>query len=269
MSPGKTTFPPVPEELRSRNPLRYLKFYGPGAIIASVTIGSGETVFASRGGAIFGYALVWCLVLVSALKAIQAYSSMRIITLTGRHPVYYWARMKGPKGWFPLLLGIVALFTMASTFGALSKALATLLMQLAERAPDSPGYETLLHGCASAILVVLGARRARKLVSNAGARPDGDHPALPRVHRRFLRRAAAGSRSARLERVRGFVSELPRLGEGELSGDRRAPALARSHDLHRPHRRQQHGLHGVPEFPSREEVGSRREAHVRRRRRPT
>jgi hypothetical protein len=154
MSPAKPTFPPVPEELRSRNPLQYLKFYGPGAILASVTIGSGETLFASRGGAIFGYALVWCLVLVSVLKAIQAYSSMRILTLTGRHPVYYWARMRGPEGWFPVLLGIVALFTMASTFGALSKALATLLMQLAERAPDLPGYETQLHACASAILVV-------------------------------------------------------------------------------------------------------------------
>lgn len=79
MNPAAKTFPPVPEELRSRNPLGYLKFYGPGAIIASVTIGSGETVFAARGGAIFGYALVWCLVLVSALKAIQAYSGMRVI----------------------------------------------------------------------------------------------------------------------------------------------------------------------------------------------
>jgi hypothetical protein len=154
MSRGPGSFPSVPEELRSRNPLRYLKYYGPGAIIASVTIGSGETVFASRGGALFGYALVWCIVLVSVLKAVQAYSSMRILTLTGRHPVYYWARMKGPKGWFPILLAIVALFTMASTFGALSKALATLLMQLAEWAPESAGYDTQLNACASAVLVV-------------------------------------------------------------------------------------------------------------------
>jgi hypothetical protein len=148
-----TTFPPVPDDLRSRNPFAYLKFYGPGAIIASVTIGSGETVFAARGGAIFGYALVWCIVLVSVLKAIQAYSSMRVITLTGKHPVHFWGRMKGPKGWFPIVLAIVALFTMASTFGALSKALATLLLQLAERAPDSAGYETELNACASLVLV--------------------------------------------------------------------------------------------------------------------
>ncbi len=156
MSAGPPSFPPVPQELRSGNPIRYLKFYGPGAIIASVTIGSGETIFASRAGAIFGYALVWCLLLVSALKAIQAYSSMRVLTLTGRHPVHYWARMKGPRAWFPLLLGVVALVTMASTFGALSKALATLLMQLAERAPHSTAYQTELSWCASAILVFCG-----------------------------------------------------------------------------------------------------------------
>jgi hypothetical protein len=147
------SFPPVPEELRSRNPLGYLKFYGPGAIIASVTIGSGETVFAARGGAIFGYALVWCLVLVSVLKAIQAYSGMRVITLTGRHPVHYWARMNGPKAWFPALLGVVTLVTMASTFGALSKALATLLMQLLAQGPDLPDYGPHLNLIASAILV--------------------------------------------------------------------------------------------------------------------
>jgi hypothetical protein len=154
MSPASKSFPPVPDALRARNPLRYLKFYGPGAIIASVTIGSGETIFAARGGAIFGYALVWCLVLVSFLKAIQAYSGMRVVTLTGRHPVHYWARMKGPRAWFPLLLGIVALVIMASTFSALPKALATLLMQLLDRGPALPDYATQLNLAASAILVV-------------------------------------------------------------------------------------------------------------------
>ena len=45
-----------------------LKIFGPGAIIASVTIGSGETVFPSRSGAIFGYSLLWCFVLGTVIK---------------------------------------------------------------------------------------------------------------------------------------------------------------------------------------------------------
>ncbi len=47
-------FPELAPELRSRRVLDFLKFFGPGAAIASVTIGSGETVWASRSGAIFG-----------------------------------------------------------------------------------------------------------------------------------------------------------------------------------------------------------------------
>ena len=54
-------YPPPPESLQRGGARTMLKFFGPGAIIASVTIGSGETVFASRGGAVFGYAMLWCL----------------------------------------------------------------------------------------------------------------------------------------------------------------------------------------------------------------
>ncbi len=155
-SPDARKFPPVPKELRSKNPLGYLKFYGPGAIIASVTVGGGETIFASRGGAIFGFALIWCILLVSALKAVQVYSSMRVITLTGRHPAHYWAKMKGPRAWFPILLGIVALVIMSATFSALPKALATLLMQLLGRGADSVDYGINLNLISSAVLILCG-----------------------------------------------------------------------------------------------------------------
>ena len=37
-----------PAALRSRNPLAWIRFFGPGAIVASVTVGSGEIVFPSR-----------------------------------------------------------------------------------------------------------------------------------------------------------------------------------------------------------------------------
>lgn len=48
-----------PAALWSRNPLAWFRFFGPGAIVASVTVGSGEIVFPSRGGALFGYQLLW------------------------------------------------------------------------------------------------------------------------------------------------------------------------------------------------------------------
>ena len=47
-----------PENLRGRLSVgTALAFFGPGAIVASLTIGSGETVFATRVGAVFGYAM--------------------------------------------------------------------------------------------------------------------------------------------------------------------------------------------------------------------
>ena len=55
-------YPEPPPEMDRGGVVTLLKFFGPGAIIASVTIGSGETVFASRGGALFVYALLWCFV---------------------------------------------------------------------------------------------------------------------------------------------------------------------------------------------------------------
>jgi len=144
-------FPDVPSALLSKNPLRHLKFYGPGAIIASVTIGGGETVFASRGGAIFGYALLWCFVLGGVLKGIQVYSTMRVMTLTGLHPVDYWVRMKGPRAWFPFLMILVSLITIPSMFSALPKFLATLIVSLFEVRTER--YEDTLNLLASAILV--------------------------------------------------------------------------------------------------------------------
>ena len=45
-------YPELSDELKVRGFGAILRIFGPGAIIASVTIGSGETVFASRGGAV-------------------------------------------------------------------------------------------------------------------------------------------------------------------------------------------------------------------------
>jgi Mn2+/Fe2+ NRAMP family transporter len=144
-------FPDVPPSLRSSNPLRLLAFFGPGAIIASVTIGSGETIFASRGGAIFGYPLIWCFVLGAVLKAVQVYSSMRLMTLTGIHPVDYWARMKGPRAWFPWLMIAVSVTIIPSMFSAIPEFLATLLASLYRVDPAS--LDDTLNTLASLTLI--------------------------------------------------------------------------------------------------------------------
>ena len=53
---GAVIYPELPARMRGRGPGRLFRMMGPGLIIASVTIGSGELVIASRGGAIFSLA---------------------------------------------------------------------------------------------------------------------------------------------------------------------------------------------------------------------
>ncbi|MBN1851929.1 MAG: Nramp family divalent metal transporter [Pirellulales bacterium] len=101
-------YPPLTDDLKSGMSWRSLKYFGAGAIIASVSIGSGETFFAARSGAIFGYALLWCFVGGACMKGIQVYVGGRHMILTGEHPMTHWGSMPGPRNWVPILIGILS-----------------------------------------------------------------------------------------------------------------------------------------------------------------
>lgn len=101
---------PSPGDLLSGGGLKKaLLLFGPGAVMASVTIGSGETVFASRGGAVFGYAILWAFVLGIVMKGVANYAATRYLTLTGEHPIDRWAHFPGPRGWFPFFIGALSI----------------------------------------------------------------------------------------------------------------------------------------------------------------
>ena len=103
------TYPELPDELRGGLRWGALKFFGAGAIVASVTIGSGETLFASKGGAIFGYTLLWCFLGSALMKGVQVYTGARYMVLSGQHPMTHWARLPGPPGWVPGVIGMLSL----------------------------------------------------------------------------------------------------------------------------------------------------------------
>jgi len=120
-------YPEPPEHIRDGGIRGALKLFGPGAIMASVTIGSGETLFASRAGAIFGYALLWFVFLAIVCKLIQVYTGARYMVLSGEHPMEAWARLPGPRGWFPAALGAMSVFCFPFWLGGLSMMLGTAL----------------------------------------------------------------------------------------------------------------------------------------------
>lgn len=94
---------PLPPAILSRNPVRWLGIFGPGAIIASLTIGTGELVFSSRGGAIFGYSVLWIFLAISILKWVLVFATARHMVLSGAHPFERGMSLPGPAGWLPLL----------------------------------------------------------------------------------------------------------------------------------------------------------------------
>ncbi|MEM8678942.1 MAG: hypothetical protein AAGF97_06305 [Planctomycetota bacterium] len=76
-----------PPQLASWNPLRLLRYFGAGAFVASLTIGSGELLFPSRLGAMFGYQMLWVFPMVGGLKWVMSYTSARHFVLSGAHPL--------------------------------------------------------------------------------------------------------------------------------------------------------------------------------------
>jgi Mn2+/Fe2+ NRAMP family transporter len=123
-------YPELPAELRRLTPRSLIRFVGPGLIIASVTIGSGELVLASRGGSVFGYTMLWCFLVAGIFKAIQVYSSGRYLALTGEHPMTSWARMPGPRYWFPLLIALPTVLVMPIAFSGISEILGGYIHEL-------------------------------------------------------------------------------------------------------------------------------------------
>ena len=119
--PGR--LPDVPAALqRKRLGLRtVITFFGPGAIIASLTVGSGETVLASRLGAVFGLGVLWVVVVGTVAKGAVVYASNRYIVLTGEHAMAGLARViPGPRGWFPAVIGGLAVLSFPFVASALA-----------------------------------------------------------------------------------------------------------------------------------------------------
>jgi len=82
--------------------------FGPAAIVASVSIGAGETIVVVRTGAWAGYGLLWLVLLSCVVKGIfVTYFLGRYTAVSGEYIGHRLVRLPGPRGW--LLLAIVAM----------------------------------------------------------------------------------------------------------------------------------------------------------------
>ena len=243
--------PEAPAALRKRRVgvATALRYFGPGAIIASLTIGSGESILASREGAVFGYAVLWAVVVGCFAKGALVYASNRYITLTGEHPMRRFARvMPGPARLVPHRAG-----------GDLLR----LLPGLGQWCVDGP--RGLPGGPRPRQRDRVGRRRAgrrrrpvlHRRLRGAGEGAGGDR----RDHG-----AAGPDRGVRVEPglargTPGAAAGLPRLRAvrgGAVSRRRRDVGVGRARGVHGRPRRRHVRLHRLHRDAAREEVGNAR-----------
>ena len=103
---------PKPDKILLEKPslkkyLKYLSFFGPGAIVASVTIGQGQLIIGPQIGAWAGFVLLW-LITLNIGSYIIAYFSIRFTMLSGINVIDLFAN-KTRKGWFNWLIIIIML----------------------------------------------------------------------------------------------------------------------------------------------------------------
>lgn len=108
----------MPEKKKSF--FRYLKYFGPGAILASMTIGAGNIVLAPRIGAwaVPAYSALWIVTFAFITKGLTAYMATRYSLLSGEHIMTLFARFR-PHGWInivSIIIGFCLLPFMISTF---------------------------------------------------------------------------------------------------------------------------------------------------------
>ncbi len=90
-----------------RKYIKYLSFFGPGAIVASLTIGQGQLIIGPQIGAWAGFALLW-LISLSIGSYIIAYVSCRFTMLSGINVMDLFAT-KTKKGWFNWIIIVIML----------------------------------------------------------------------------------------------------------------------------------------------------------------
>ncbi|MDE0314555.1 MAG: Nramp family divalent metal transporter [Candidatus Poribacteria bacterium] len=80
--------------------------FGPAAIVASVSIGAGETIVVVRAGAWAGYDLLWLVLLSCVVKGVfVTYLLGRYTAVSGEYIGNRLAKLPGPRGW--LLIAII------------------------------------------------------------------------------------------------------------------------------------------------------------------
>jgi len=133
-----------------------IAWLGPGFLWMVSAAGSGELLFTPRVGALYGYALLWALLVAVALKWFINREVGRYTVVTGRTILEGFARLPGPRGWAVWLMLLPQLVVAVATIAGLAGSAATALVLAL---PGDVRIWTVAAIVAAAALVLLGRYR--------------------------------------------------------------------------------------------------------------
>ena len=102
--------------------------FGPAAVVASVSIGAGETIIVVRAGAWMGYGLLWLVLLSVLAKGVcVTYFLGRYTAISGESLGSRLVRLPGPRGWLLVLLVFLELAAAPPLWAAIARPSGELL----------------------------------------------------------------------------------------------------------------------------------------------
>ncbi|RMH57973.1 MAG: hypothetical protein D6679_05675 [Candidatus Hydrogenedentota bacterium] len=135
-----------------------LRSFGPGAILASATIGAGETILAVRAGAWGGYDLLWLIFLACLTKSFFLLWFLgRYAALTGDNVAARLKEFPGPPGWLLVFILFADLVPAGPVFAAIASPCGKLIADiLASSFPSLTGLlaDPRTWGIAFALLAI-------------------------------------------------------------------------------------------------------------------
>jgi Mn2+/Fe2+ NRAMP family transporter len=146
-SPAARTLP--------RGPWEWLRVFGPGAIMASLTIATGELIFSTRGGALFGYRILFVFAVISVLKWGLVLATSRHMLLTGVHPYERMLDLPGPRGWLPIMLLLLSTVAMPIWMSFHATVLGNLMSWVTDTRAGLGGGADYLWGILFLVIVLL------------------------------------------------------------------------------------------------------------------
>lgn len=114
-----------------------LRSFGPAAVVASLSLGAGETIMVCGLGSWSGFGLLWLLVLSVVIRAgFVMYLVGRYTAVTGQPFAQRVASLPGPRGWLLILFVAGELAVLATGLTAIAKPCGNLAVFLLQQSPS-------------------------------------------------------------------------------------------------------------------------------------